>query len=100
MGNWLRSDCGLIGMHLGCEHYHTTPTPRCWRRFGGGILSVAEAIHQRLLLAATDLDHCAINEMRQIGGEVTDRDDKTTVNPEGSVNLCLQPQIRSGSASS
>ena len=36
------------------------------------ILSVAEAIHQRLLLPAINLDHCTIDEMRQIGGEVSD----------------------------
>ena len=35
-------------------------------------LAVAEAIHQRLLLAAVDLDHRAVDEMRQIGSEVRD----------------------------
>jgi hypothetical protein len=39
----------------------------------GRELSVAEAIHQRLLLAAVDLDHRAVNEMRQIGSEVGDK---------------------------
>src|SRR5215469_1255905 len=36
-------------------------------------LSVAEAIHQRLLLAAVDLDHRPIDEMREIGSEVGDK---------------------------
>ena len=35
-------------------------------------LSVAEAIHQRLLLAAIDLDHRAVDEMGQIRSEVGD----------------------------
>ena len=37
------------------------------------ILSVPETIHQRLLLTAIDLDHCSINKMRQIRGEVDDK---------------------------
>jgi len=69
-GDLLRLDCGLPGVHLGCG---APITPRrlraCWPRLGAGtvtvvILSVAEAIHQRLLLPTIDLDHCAINEMR------------------------------------
>src|SRR5262249_5697903 len=42
------------------------------RNTNAPFLSIAEAIHQQLLLAAIDLDHCAINKMRQIGGEVSD----------------------------
>jgi hypothetical protein len=36
-------------------------------------LPVAEAIHQRFLLAAVDLDHRAVDKMRQIGSEVGDK---------------------------
>jgi len=28
LGDSLRSDARLAGTHLGCEHRHTTPTPR------------------------------------------------------------------------
>jgi hypothetical protein len=66
----LRLDCGLVGAHLGRgRRSHHADSARCWPNFGAGtvtpvILSIAEAIHQRLLLPAVDLDHCAINEMR------------------------------------
>src|SRR5438477_7282906 len=43
-----------------------------WRNFENCALSVAEAIHQRFLLAAVNLDRRAVDEMRQIRSQVGD----------------------------
>src|SRR5206468_1244992 len=57
---------------------HTKPPPHAaGRARSSGTLTrlglpVAEAIHQRLLLAAVDHDHRAVDEMRQIRSEVSD----------------------------
>src|SRR3974377_579819 len=35
-------------------------------------LAVAHAIHEHLVLAAVDLDHRAVDEEREVGGEISD----------------------------
>ena len=73
--------CAVLGLrrHKHASRLQAPITPTRLRAAGGGsgagtvtpvILSVAEAIHQRFLWAAVDLDHRAVDEMRQIRSKV------------------------------